>query len=210
DEDTGDNIVSFLGFAPADDPEVVVLLAYDSPTPTSRGSNYTSRGYYISGGNMAALMAGPLIADILDYMGVEKQYTASELQGIDTAVPGVISQSLATAESTMKEAGFTVRTVGDGTAVTDQIPAAGALIPGGSEVVLYLGEEKPTDLVTVPNVTNLSAEAANRALTNAGLYMKATGAADGTIAVGQNYAAGTEVERGTVVEVQMAVAAVSD
>jgi hypothetical protein len=173
DEDTGDNFVSFLGFAPADDPEVVVLLAYDSPTPTSRGSNYTSRGYYISGGNMAALMAGPLIADILDYMGVEKQYTASELQGIDTAVPGVVSQSLAAAESRMKEAGFTVRTVGGGDVVTDQIPAAGALIPVGSEVVLYLGEAKPTDLVAVPNVTNLSAEAANRALTNAGLYMKA-------------------------------------
>ncbi|MFQ8761299.1 MAG: penicillin-binding transpeptidase domain-containing protein [Intestinimonas sp.] len=70
DENTGDNIVSFLGVAPADDPQVVILLAFDSPTPVTPGSNYTSHGFYISGSNMGALSAGPLIADILDYLGV--------------------------------------------------------------------------------------------------------------------------------------------
>ncbi len=69
-------IVSFLGFAPADDPQVIILLAYDNPKPASPGGNYTAGGWYISGGNMAAPMAGELLENILDYLGVEKTYTA--------------------------------------------------------------------------------------------------------------------------------------
>ena len=54
-------IVSFLGFAPADDPQVIILLAYNSPKPAFPGSNTTAGGWYISGGNMAAIMAGELL-----------------------------------------------------------------------------------------------------------------------------------------------------
>ena len=92
-ENTGDNIVSFLGVAPADDPQVVILLAFDSPTPVTPGSNYTSHGFYISGGNMGALSAGPLIADILDYLGVEKVY--SDASYADVVVPQTVGLSQA-------------------------------------------------------------------------------------------------------------------
>ena len=65
-QEEGRTIVSFMGFAPADDPEVIVLLAYDKPQEASPGSHYSTTGVYISGGNMAAPKVGPLIADILD------------------------------------------------------------------------------------------------------------------------------------------------
>ena len=199
-------IVSFLGFAPADDPKVIVLLALDNPEPSSPGSNYTKNMYYISGGNMAAPLAGQLLADILDYMGVEKQYTEAELSGADTVVPKVTQFPLAEAERLLAKAAFTWRTVGEGPNVTDQIPAAGATIPGGSEVVLYLGEPKPEDTVAVPNVSGMTAENARAALTRVGLYMKATGASgyytSATVAGSQSIAAGTQVALGTVVEVQ--------
>ena len=199
-------IVSFLGFAPADDPQVIVLLAYDNPKPKAEGSSYTSQGWYISGGQMAAPMAGELLADILDYLGVEKQYTEAELSGADTAVPGVVGLSAADAQTRLEKANFTVRTVGTGEVVTDQLPASGASIPGGSQVVLYLGEEKPKDLVAVPDLTGKTPEAARTALQELGLYIRVSGATgyytSSTVAVSQSIAAGTEVERGTVVDVQ--------
>ena len=199
-------IVSFLGFAPADDPQVVILIAFDNPKPVSPGSNYTSGGYYISGGVMGATRAGELLANILDYMGVEKQYTAEELSGADVLAPSVVGLSVADAQAKAEAAGLTVRTVGSGETVTDQIPIQGASIPGGSEMVLYLGEAKPTDQVEVPDLSGKSPETVRQTLSNLGLYMKATGVSDyytsSTIAAGQSIAAGTMVDRGTVVEVQ--------
>lgn len=198
-------IVSFLGFAPANDPQVVVLLGYDSPTPVSPGSNYTKGGYYISGGNMAAPMAGKLIADILDYMGVEKQYTQEELSGADTIVPKVTGVPLEEAQRLLKNSGLAWRTVGDGGSVTDQIPAQGASIPKNSQVVLYLGAEKPAALVTVPDITGRSPDDAQAALQKAGLYLRASGAVEyyssDTIAASQSIEAGTQVEQGTVIQV---------
>ncbi len=193
-------IVSFLGFAPADDPQVVILLAYDNPKPSGPNSNYTAGGWYISGGNMAAPMAGELLGNILDYLGVEKSYSAQA----DTLVPNVAGLNLADATSRLKNANLELRTVGSGDTVTGQIPAAGASIPGGSQVVLYMGENVPTDPVEVPDVTGKTAEAARQALANVGLYMKAAGASDygsSTVASSQSVEAGAMVDRGTAIEV---------
>jgi len=199
-------IVSFLGFAPANDPQVIVLLALDNPKPTGPNSNYTKDGFHISGGGMAGPLAGELLADILDYLGVEKQYTEAELSGADAMVPKVTNVPLAEAERLLKKSGFTYRTVGDGAAVTDQIPAAGATIPGNSQVVLYLGEPKPEETVKVPDLSGMTAEAARNALNKLGLYLKATGASGyytaTTVADSQSVTAGAQVPLGSVVEVR--------
>lgn len=198
-------IVSFLGFAPADDPQVVILLAYDNPKPASPGSNFTAGGVYISGGNMGAPRAGELLANILDYLGVEKQYTAEELTRADIIVPNVTGLSAIEGQRQAEKMGLTVRTVGTGETVTEQMPGQGASIPGGSQIILYLGEAKPTDLVAVPDVSGKSPAEAQTALTAAGLYMKAAGMdsyATGTTAAGQSIEAGASVERGTVIKVQ--------
>lgn len=201
-------IVSFLGFAPADDPQIVVLVMYDNPKPVSPGSNYTSKGYYISGGNMAAMMAGELLENILGYMGVERRYTDTEKAMIDVTVPNLVGQSLDVGKEAAENAGFTVRTVGEGDTVTDQIPVGGAVIPSGSQVVLYLGEEKPTDLVTVPDVRGKTADQAREALAQCGLYMKIGGSSrymsSNALVASQSINVGTGVERGTVVECRFA------
>ena len=194
-------IVSFLGFAPADDPQVIILLAYNSPKPAYPGGNTTAGGWYISGGNMAAPMAGELLEDILGYLGVEKTYTASA----DVLVPNLVGLDLASATASLEKNNLTLRTVGEGETVTGQIPANGASIPGGSQVVLYLGEEVPTDQVTVPSVTGLTAAQAEERLAAQGLYMRATGVSEfgsGVVAYEQDVAAGTSVDRGTAIEVR--------
>ena len=206
DPDNDDVICSFMGYAPADDPQVLVLLAYDTPKRSSPHSNYTANGTYISGGNLAAPMAGKLIASILDYMGVEKQYTADELSAADVSVRGVTGIELTTAMSRLKGQGLTWRTVGSGATVTRQVPSAGTSIPGGSTVVLYLGDEAPPEQVEVPALSGLTPAAAKARLEELGLFLRASGAGDMTDpsvkAITQSIEAGTAVAPGTVVDVQ--------
>ena len=206
DEKTGDLICSFIGFAPVDDPQVVVLLAYDSPEARAEGSTYTVSGTYISGGNIAAPMAGKLLASILDYMGVEKQYTGEELAAADVYMPRVTGYELTVATSVLSKSGLRARTVGTGNMVTAQIPAAGASIPGSSTVILYLGEEAPSEEVEVPDLSGMTATQAKNTLEERGLFLRATGVVDYTdekvTAAGQVIDAGTMVKPGTVIEVR--------
>ena len=202
----GRTIVSFVGFAPADDPEVIVLLAYDKPQESSGDRRYSTTGVYISGGNMAAVKAGPLIGDILDYMGVEKKYTKEESAAVDVTTPSVVNLTVSDAEKALKKKNLKYRTVGEGTTVTHQVPAARAAVPGGSTVVLYLGEAVPEENGTVPNVVDLSYEAARKRLEEAGFFMRASGVStyygNTTTAQSQSVAAGDTVPTGTVVDVQ--------
>lgn len=197
-------IVSFLGFAPADDPQIVVLLMYDRPLPASHNSSVTAKNYYISGGAMAAKMAGELLSNILDYMEVERVYTDAEKAMIDVTVPNVVGQTAQIGREAVLNAGFTVRTVGGGETVTAQIPVGGAVIPSGSEVVLYLGEEKPADLVSVPGLRGKTPSQAQAALAESGLYLKVGGSSrymdSNAVVASQTIAASAQVERGTVVE----------
>lgn len=208
DQNEDDYIVSFLGVAPANDPKVVVLLAYDTPKPSYPGSSWTAGGVYISGGNMAAPMAGPLIRQILDHLGVEKQYSAEELSGADATVPPLVGYTPDVAISECKRLGFTYRTIGEGEKVTGQIPAAGAVIPGGSELLIYLGESKPTDPVEVPNLTGKGPDETRQALAALNLYMRGSGSAQyftsATLCAGQSIAPGTMVDPGTVIDVTFA------
>ena len=195
---TNDVVVSFMCFAPADDPQIIMLLTMDTPSRTT--------GTAVFGGTMVAPVASQIMGEILPMLGIEPDYTAEELVGADTTVPNVVGQTRADAESRLTSLGFTFRTVGDGDTVTDQTPAGGAIVPGNATIILYLGQEKPDTPCTVPNVVGMTASAANRAITNAGLIMKVTGttnASSGNVyALSQNLAAGTEVEAGTVVTVQ--------
>ena len=201
--DSADHIiVSFLGFAPADDPEVIVLLGYDWPQPVAPGQNKTADGIYISGGNMAAPMAGELLANILDYLGYEKSGNAVNENGI--TIPRLVGKTPEEAQSTLNNLGLNVRMSGEGAVVTDQVPTAGSTVPEGSSTVLYLGNEKPTDTVPMPDLKDMSYDEAKKALEAVGLYLEATGTGETGRVFSQSVNPGTEVEIGTAVEVKFA------
>ena len=127
----------------------------------------------------------------------------------------VTARVLALAAPLLEEYGFTsYRTVGEGETVTDQTPLGGAIVPNNAEIILYMGEEKPDDLCSVPYVVGMTASKANEAITNAGLIMKVTGAtgesSSTVIAISQNYAEGTQLEAGSVVEVRFGDTSVLD
>lgn len=199
-------LVSFMGYAPADDPQVIVLLGYDRPKPEAPGSNLTANGIYISGGNMAAKKAGPLIAQILDYMGVEKVYNAEESAAVDVSVPGVTGMSVDDAKKELEKKNLKFRTIGSGDTVSRQVPAARTNIPGGSTVILYLGDAVPESTGEIPDVTGMTYEAAKSTLEKAGFFMRASGVSvyygNSTTAERQSVAAGDVAAIGTVVDVR--------
>lgn len=199
-------IVSFMGYAPADDPQVIVLIAYDRPLPKAPGANETAHGVYISGGNMAAKKAGPLIGEILDYMGIEKVYSAEESAAVDVSMPKVTGKSPDDAKKDLEKKNLKFRTIGEGDTVSRQVPAAGTSIPGGSTVILYLGDAAPESGAEVPDVTGMTYDKAKNALEKAGFFMRASGVStyysNSTTAERQSVAGGDVAAIGTVVDVR--------
>ena len=203
---TGDLVVSFVSFAPADDPQVIILVTMDTPS--------RSAGTSVSGGSMVAPVNSKIMADILPYLGIEPTYSAEELLGADTTVPYVIGSSVEDAKSRVESRGFTCKVVGSGNTITDQTPAGGAVIPGKSTVILYAGAEKPNTMYTVPQLVGKTAAEANVAATNAGLLVRFSGATQttsGNIRVlSQSLEAGQQVPAGTVIIVQLGDTNMSD
>ena len=203
---SGDVVVSFLCFAPADDPQIMMLITMDTPS--------RSTGTYVSGGNMVAPYSSAIMAEILPYLGIEPSYSAEELMGVDTTVPNVIGMTVQEAKDRMKERGFTCKIEGDGEKITDQTPVGGAIIPGKSTVVLYAGAEKPDKMCTVPSLVGRTASEANTAATNAGLLIRFTGTTSSesntVLVFSQELEAGTEVPAGTVITVRLGDTTVRD
>ena len=203
---TGDVVVSFLCFAPADDPQVIMLITMDTPSRAT--------GTYVSGGNMVAPTASTVMAEILPYLGIEPSYSAEELLGMDTTVPNVIGSTVEQAKEKLKERALSYKIVGDGDAITDQTPAGGAIIPGKSTVILYASAAKPTDKCVVPHLLGKTPSEANTAATAAGLLIRfsgTTGSESSSIRVlSQSIDEGTEVDAGTVITVQLGDTSVTD
>ena len=203
---TGDVVVSFLCFAPADDPQVIMLITMDTPSRAT--------GTYVSGGNMVAPTASTVMAEILPYLGVEPSYSAEELLGMDTTVPNVIGMSVEEAKAKLKDRALSYKIVGDGETITDQTPAGGAIIPGKSSVILYVGEEKSTDKCVVPHLIGKTPSEANTTATAAGLLIRfsgTTGSESSSVRVlSQSIDEGPEVEAGTVITVQLGDTSVTD
>lgn len=203
---TGDVVVSFLCFAPADDPQVIMLITMDTPSRAT--------GTYVSGGNMVAPTASTVMAEILPYLGVEPSYSAEELLGMDTTVPNVIGMSVEEAKAKLKDRALSYKIVGDGETITDQTPAGGAIIPGKSSVILYVGEEKSMDKCVVPHLIGKTPSEANTTATAAGLLIRfsgTTGSESSSVRVlSQSIDEGTEVEAGTVITVQLGDTSVTD
>lgn len=191
-------IVSFIGFAPADDPQIALLVLLDSPSNES--------GIYVSGGQMAAPTVGKMFADILPYMGIETVYDADELEKIDKAVPELEGLSVDDARTKLSESGFECRLIGSGGTVTDQLPAANAVIADGSTVIIYAGSEPSAGLETMPDLRNMSYAEAAAELSKYGLFARTDtviSASDSQRVFSQSIVPGTPVKHGTIIEVTL-------
>ena len=187
-------IVSFVGFAPADDPKIALLVFLDTPSDKS--------GIYISGGQMAAPVVGRMMADILPYLGVEPDPEDSAM----AQMPACAGLDLPEAAELLKGAGLRYRTRGQGNVVTNQLPAPGMEIAVGTEVILYFDAEISPDLEELPDLTGMELDRARDTLSYYGLYLTThssiTDSKHQTVS-SQSFPTGTLLEHGTVVEVTL-------
>ena len=195
-QQTDDKIVSFVGVAPMDDPKYIVLVALDTPSRRT--------GIYISGGVMAAPVVRDIFADTLLYLGVQPDYTNVDMQTVNVQMPDVRDMTAAEAAAELASHSLICVTVGSGELVTGQIPEAGSMVPGNSEVIVYLGEPVPDDLIEVPDLSSLTSAEARRRLKNTGLYLQTKGSTKSYASVtDQDYEPGTMVPRGTTITVEL-------
>ncbi|SDM72021.1 stage V sporulation protein D (sporulation-specific penicillin-binding protein) [Acetanaerobacterium elongatum] len=192
-----EHILSFLGFAPADKPQVAVLVILDEPKDS---------GAY--GSTIAAPVTGAILSETLSYLGFEPTYTDEEKEKMDIAVEGVVGAAPHEASAKLTKQGLQAEIVGNGEKVIKQIPMAGQPVPRGGRVLLYTTAEEATKTSPVPNVVGMSPQQANKALTNAGFNLRIVGGGinqSGIIAISQSMASGSMAEHGTVVEVTFGV-----
>lgn len=191
-------IVSFIGFAPADKPQIALLVFLDTPSNES--------GIYVSGGQMAAPVVGKMFADILPYMGVETAYDGEDAKNMDVNMPELCGLELYEAAEILENNNLRYRTIGSGDRITAQLPVAGLDIAAGTQVILYLSAQVSQELETVPSLEGMSYSQARDLLSHYGLYIQSSGAvtdSDNQIVSTQSIDAGTQVEHGTVLSVTL-------
>ena len=192
-----DKIVSFVGVAPMDNPEYIVLVALDTPS--------RSTGIYISGGVMAAPTVGAVMADILPYLSVARNYGPEDAAGREIVLPDFSGLTEKEAAKELKSLGLTAESVGTGETVTAQIPSAGNTVPGNSQVLLYFGEVPEVRQVTVPDFSGMTRQQASEAAGLLGLYILVSGndELDATV-VAQSEEKNTQVPVGTTIKLEFA------
>ncbi len=196
-EDDMRYVASYVCFAPADDPEIIMLIMADEPTTGE---------YY--GSVVAVPCARSILEEVLPYLGYYPEYTDDELETLDTTVPSVEGTTLYNAESTLEELGLEYQVVGNGDMVVTQVPTSGNSIAKGGKVVLYTEANSEQEFVEVPNLVGSSLTQANQLLSSLGLNYVATGASaereDATV-YSQSYAEGERVPVGTIIELNFVV-----
>ncbi len=189
-------VCSCVGFAPADDPEIAVIIMVDEPT---KGSLY--------GSTVAAPYLANVMRDVLPYLGVEPVYTDKELANMAVTVPTMTGLYVSTARNEAAAKGIEIEIVGEGSIVRAQSPAPGTRVESAkAKIILYTERDMEKTTATVPDVLGKSAVSANEMLANHKLNIRIEGtnnylSGSGAVAISQYPAAGTEVEIGTVITV---------
>ncbi len=185
-------IASFCCFAPADDPEIAILVGVDN-----------APGPYRGGGVLAAPIAKEVMEATLDYLNVEPQYTAKELASISRVTPELVGRTASQAKVAAAAEGFTVKVVGDGESVVSQVPASGQSIPKNGVIIVYTEKDSQSQEVEVPDFTGLTASQVNVKGVESGINVIFSGPAEaaGALAYNQDIPKGTVVDAGSNITV---------
>ena len=190
-----DYICSTVAYAPADDPQVAIIIIVDEPT---KGVLY--------GSTVAAPYVSDALENILPQLGVAAKYTDAELEKLRIKVGSYRSWSISRAQEAIEEKGLKCVVVGNGDTVSAQKPAGGSYVEknSGGTVYLYTDASLVEENATVPNLVGKTAAQANAMLINQGLNIKIVGnpshlTGKDLKVVSQNVAAGTRVAKGEVI-----------
>lgn len=196
---------SYCCFAPADDPEIILLVLADMPDRVNNG------GYYY-GSQVAVPTARDILTDVLPYLNINPEYTKEELAELDIKVP-LLEGDLEAAKATLDNMGANYEVVGEGSKVVAQSPVTGTTIAKGGTVYLYTDPSHTADYTEVPELKGLSPEIANDSIIYMELNYVATGASihrDDAVVASQSIEAGTKVAKGTTIVLEFQVVSGGD
>lgn len=202
--DDRQHVASYCCFAPADDPEVIMLIMADEPNKEI--------GYYSS--QVVVPYARDIMEEILPAMGFYPEYSDGEDTDSTVTVPYLQSADITSAESTLAQLGLTYEVVGDGTTVASQSPSTGTSVTKGGKVILYteVGGNSG-DTIEVPNLVGMTAAEVNETMTYYDLNYAIVGSSaseSGALVQYQSEEAGTVVPRGTAITLTLSVSQQSD
>lgn len=190
-------VSSYCCFAPADDPEIVLLVVADEPM---------SGEYY--GSVVAVPYARKILEEALPYFGYYPEYTEEEIENMDKTVPSLEAKTISAARQTLEEMSLKCEIIGDGTVIASQVPTAGSSISKDGTVILYTEGNTTQKTTEVPDFSGMNIAQVNEALTESGLNCITTGAsADNITAIvsTQSVDAGETVAKGTVIELMFII-----
>lgn len=186
-------VTSFVAFAPADNPQIAVLILLDVPTVEP-----------ITGGVNTAPIVRRFMEEALPYLDIDPIYSEDEQSSKNVIMPDLTNLTYTEAEAELKKLGLTCGSTGTDAAVTDQIPAAGSTVSTNTRAILYLGGKKPDTQVPVPDLMGKSLSEAKSTMQNLGLYIRVSGGvSEGSQTVTkQELPAETQVPYGAVITVE--------
>ncbi|MGN0621275.1 MAG: penicillin-binding transpeptidase domain-containing protein [Porcipelethomonas sp.] len=197
EEDPMRYIASYCCFAPADDPEIIMLIMADEPM---------SGEYY--GSQVVVPYSRQIMEEILPYLGYYPEYSEEEAENIDVTVPFIEDLTIEEAKAAIEEKGLNYEIVGEGSTICGQMPMTGSTVAQGGTVVIYTEKNYTEEFVEVPKVIDYTLADANYLLTNAGLNFIASGAAandNGSVVQLQSVPDGAMVPKGTIIELTFGV-----
>lgn len=202
DADEQEYGASYVCFTPAEDPEIILLVLADMPDK--------SIAYY--GSQVAVPTARDILTDVLPYLGISPEYSDDELENLDVKIP-ILEGSIDEAKATLDGLGMTYEVIGSGIEVVAQSPVTGTSVAKGGCVYLYTEAGNTAEYTTVPNLQYLSPETANETLTYNELNYVTRGASatrSDAIVNSQSIQPGTQVPKGTCIELELIVNEDSD
>ncbi len=189
-----DYISSFCGYAPADDPQIAMLVFFDTPDGDAYYGSQVSSPVFIN-----------IMSEVLPYLDVKTSYTDEELGYVDASAGDYTGVSVDEAKTAVEADGFTATVKGNGSTVISQIPTVSSGLQKGGSIVLYTDSDSQSETVSVPSLIGLSPDEVNDVASAYGLNVSFSGAttSSGTSS-SQNVEAGTSVSPGTVITVSFA------
>ena len=189
-----DYISSFCGYAPADDPQIAMLVFFDTPDGDAYYGSQVSSPVFIN-----------IMSEVLPYLDVKTSYTDEELGYVDASAGDYTGISVDEAKTAVEADGFTATVKGNGSTVISQIPTVSSGLQKGGSIVLYTDSDSQSETVSVPSLIGLSPDEVNNVASAYGLNVSFSGAttSSGTSS-SQNIEAGTSVSPGTVITVSFA------
>ena len=189
-----DYISSFCGFAPADDPQIAMLVFFDTPDGDAYYGSQVSSPVFIN-----------IMSEVLPYLDVKTSYTDEELGYVDASAGDYTGVSVDEAKTAVEADGFTATVKGNGSTVISQIPTVSSGLQKGGSIVLYTDSDSQSETISVPSFIGLSPDEVNNVASACGLNVSFSGAttSSGTSS-SQDIEAGTSVSPGTVITVSFA------